>query len=261
MSLRISETPNTALPDMQPVREVMDINVPNIIEGLPSRNGGIWALCGSGGSGKTSLLLSLFKSKKLYRGKFNNVFYICPSSSFSSVEKHPFQHHDKVHHELTVTLLESIYQQLMQLKEKNVAEDEPVEYNAIIIDDMANVLKQKDIETQLNRMLIKSRHINTMFIFTLQGYYYMPKMLRKQLTNITIFKPKNIEEWNSLTKELFNMSKDNALQLFNYVYDKPYMHIDVDTVNNIYYRNFNRLTLGDESTEAAKAEEKSPTNT
>ena len=44
------------------IKEVMNINIPNINENLPHRNGFIYALTGSGGSGKSSLLLSMFKS-------------------------------------------------------------------------------------------------------------------------------------------------------------------------------------------------------
>ena len=232
--------PNENLPKkLTPVKEVMNIKIPDVIDGVPNRNGFIWVLTGSGGSGKTSLMLNFFKRKELYRNKFHNVYYICPMSSFLSVEKHPFDGHDKVHHELTVGLLEGIYQELCDKKES----DEDTEYNCIIIDDMASTLKENDIQKQLNKMLIKARHINCAFIFTLQSYYYFPKILRKQITNITIFKPKNVEEWNSISKELLNMNKEDALTLYNYVYDEPYTHLDLDTVDNKVYKNFNLLNF------------------
>ena len=75
------------------------------------------------------------------------------------------------------------------------------------------------------------------------SYYYFPKILRKQITYITLFKSKNIEEFYSIAKELLNMKQDDALKLYNYVYDAPYTHLDVDTVSNIYYKNFNKLIL------------------
>ena len=104
---------------MKPIKEKMDIYVPAIInENISRRNGAVYVLTGSGGSGKSSLLLNLMKNKTMYRGKFHNIFYICPASSFSSVKNHPFEKHDKVYHELTVGLLEGIYQQLNAMKEK-----------------------------------------------------------------------------------------------------------------------------------------------
>ena len=236
----INLIPNEELPKhLTPVKEVMNIKIPDVIDGVPNRNGFIWVLTGSGGSGKTSLMLNFFKRKELYRNKFHNVYYICPMSSFLSVEKHPFQDHSKVFHELTVGLLEGIYQELCQKKES----DEDQEYSCIIIDDMASSLKENDIAKQLNKMLIKTRHISCAFVFTLQSYYYFPKILRKQITNITIFKPKNVEEWNSISKELLNMNKEDALVLYNYVYNEPYTHLDLDTVDNKVYKNFNLLEI------------------
>jgi uncharacterized protein involved in tolerance to divalent cations len=110
---------------------------------------------------------------------------------------------------------------------------------------MANILKEKSIAIQLSKMIIKARHLCCSFIFTLQSFYYMPKLLRKQITYTTLFKTKNIEEWNSIAKELLNLSKDDALKVFNYVFDEQYNHIDIDLVTNKYYKNFNLLTFED----------------
>ena len=58
-----------------------------------------------------------------------------------------------------------------------------------------------------------------------------------------MFKPKNIEEFYSITKELFNMNQDDSLKLYDYVFDVPYSHLDIDTVTNEYYKNFNKLLI------------------
>lgn len=239
----ISQIENSQIPKkIQPVKEIMEIKIPNIIDGVPNRNGFIWILSGSGGSGKTSLLLNFFKRKELYRGKFDNIFYICPSSSFLSVSKHPFQDHDKVFHELTVGLLQDIYDQLIAIKDEREKGD-PIEYSCVIIDDMADSLKDNDIQRMLNKILIKARHLCCSFIFTLQSYNYFPKMLRKQITNITIFKSKNAEEWDSVSKELLMMNKEDGLKVYNYIFDAPYNHLDIDTLNNNLYKNFNQLII------------------
>jgi hypothetical protein len=92
-------------------------------------------------------------------------------------------------------------------------------------------------------MLIKARHLSCAFIFTLQSYYYFPKILRKQITNLTIFKPKNNEEMESIAKEILHMKKDDGLKLYEYVFNEPYAHLDVDTLTDTLYKNFNRLTI------------------
>ena len=258
----IDEIKNPIEMNMKPIKEKMDIYIPGIInENISKRNGMIYVLTGSGGSGKSSLMLNLFKDKSMYRNKFNNIYYICPSSSFSSVHKHPFEKHDKVFHELTVSLLESIYNQLIAIKEKATEkrekkkekayeddvseeeEEEEIQYSCIIIDDMASSLKDNDINKQLNKMMIKARHLCCSFIITLQNYYYFPKILRRQLTYITIFKPQNIESWNNIADELMNINKEDALKIYNYVFNEQYNHLDIDVLKNIYYKNFHKLVL------------------
>ena len=56
-----------------------------------------------------------------------------------------------------------------------------------------------------------------------------------------MFKPKNVEEFYSIAKELFNMNQNDALKLYDYVFNANYNHLDVDTVTNTYYKNFNLL--------------------
>jgi len=262
----IQEIENPVKDKLKPIKEKQDIFIPDIVnQNISRRNGMVYCLTGSGGSGKTSLLLNMFKSKNFYRNRVHNIYYICPSASVSSVKSHPFSKHDKVYHELTVQLVDEIYNELIAKKEESTKEkdkkgkgkvfvddeenkseeeeEKEIEYSTIIIDDMASSLKENDISIQLNKMIIKARHLCCSFIFTLQSYYYFPKILRKQITYITIFKPKNIEEWNSIAKELFNMNKDDALTVFNYCFSEPYNHIDIDLVSNVFYKNFNLLEL------------------
>lgn len=265
----IVEIKNPNATTFKPIKEKQDIFIPDIVNlNISRRNGMIYCLTGSGGSGKTNLLLNLFRSKKCYRNKFHNIYYFCPSASFSSLDKHPFQNHDKVYHELTSELLENVYQELVSIKngddddnkkiekdkkkhfeddedesESEEEEEKEIQYSCVIIDDFADSLKDNAIQKQLNKMLIKARHLCCAFIFTLQSYLYFPRMLRKQLTYITIFKPKAIPEWYSIAEELLHLNREDALKVYSYVFDKPYTHLDINTVENILYKNFNVLEL------------------
>ena len=84
---------NNDLPTIKPVKEIMSIYIEGINPNIPNRNGFIYALIGSPGSGKTSLLLSLFRSKNYYKNKFNHIYLITPESSFLYVVNHPFKDH------------------------------------------------------------------------------------------------------------------------------------------------------------------------
>ena len=41
------------------------------------------------------------------------------------------------------------------------------------------------------------------------------------------------------------MNKEDTLNLYNYVYDQPYTHLDIDTLNNKLYKNFNLLEISE----------------
>jgi hypothetical protein len=276
----ITEITNKTLPNLEPVREVMDIYIPHInVENIPKTNGFIYLAVGSGGSGKSSMLLSFFK-KNVYRGKFNNIFYFCPESSFTSVKNHPFANakpEDNVfiHHELTPQSLEEVYnfcdakkkryteyqnkKKLTKSKHPNKAregfvdeepkeeeDEEPeLEYTCLYIDDYADIFKQNQFKDILNKILIKTRHLCLAVIVTLQELKYFPLNLRKQITNMSIFKPKNYSEWTNICEEYFNLNKEDSLTLYDYVYDKPYNHLDVQTNvgSNTYYKNWNKLVF------------------
>ena len=225
------------------IKEKMDINIANINENIPHRNGFIYTLTGSGGSGKSSLLLSMFKSTKFFRKKFDNIYLFTPRTSFLSVEDHPFKDHNKVFHELTTNTLSNIYQELNELKENSINEATAIENSVIIIDDYANALKDIDITNYLNKMIIKARHLSCCFIFTLQSYYLMPLIIRKQITNASIFRPKNKKEWATICDEILNIDKKYHIQLYDYIFDKPYCHLDLDTLNGNIYKNFNKLEI------------------
>ena len=239
----IKEEVNPNIKKTKPIKEKMDKYIKDIPDGISRRNGMIYLLVGSGGSGKTSLLMGAFKKNGQYHRKFHNLYLFTPSISFNSIQNHPFANHDKVYHELNYETLDELNNELIDIKEANDDDDDEIEYNCVVIDDFASSLKEKDVQKLLNKMLIKARHLNTCFIFCLQSFLYMPKMLRKQTTYATIFKPKNSEEFLTINKELLQMKEEDAKKLFDYAFGEEYSHLDVDTIENKMYRNFNPLTL------------------
>ena len=238
----ISEIKND-LPTIKPVKEIMSIYIDGINPNIPNRNGFIYALIGSPGSGKSSLLLSLFRSKNYYKNKFNHIYLITPESSFLSVKDHPFENHNKVYHELTSEVLENIYNELVEIKKDCIDNNYEIEHSCIIVDDYASDLKDKELIKSLKQLLIKSRHIGCSFIFTLQAYNLFPLVLRKLLTNVSLFKPKNKIELDSVRKELINLNEQDTQDLINYVFSEEYSHLDIDTNTNILRKNFNKLII------------------
>jgi hypothetical protein len=41
------------------------------------------------------------------------------------------------------------------------------------------------------------------------------------------------------------MNKEDTLKIYNYVFDEPYTHLDIDTLTNKLYKNFNLLEISE----------------
>jgi len=217
------------LPKISPVKEIMSIYIQGINPNIANRNGFIYELICSPGSGKSSLLLSLFRSKNYYKNKFNHIYLITPESSFLSVENHPFKDHTKVFHDLNSYTLENIYNELVEIKKEDLDDNYEIEHACVIVDDFASDLKDKELIKASKQLLIKSSHIGCSFIFTLQCYNLFPLILRKLLTSISLFKPKNKIELESVRRKLINLNEQDTLELMDFVFDKEYNHLDIDT--------------------------------
>ena len=98
----IVEVSNPTETKFSAIKEVQNIHLDIKDKNISRRNGMIYVMAGSGGSGKSYLLLNLFKSKNHYRNVFHNIYYFCPAASMASLAKHPFENHDKVFNELYV---------------------------------------------------------------------------------------------------------------------------------------------------------------
>jgi len=79
----------------------------------------------------------------------------------------------------------------------------------------------------LNKIVCRSRHINTNFIILIQHIYQLPRVVRNQLL-------KEIAKENSN-----NLTEDDFIELFEYATEKPYDFFYCDFSNNEYRKNFN----------------------
>jgi len=228
---------------LKPTREVMGTIIEGIDKNIPHKNGFIYTIIGAPGKGKSSLLLSLFRDKNYYRNKFENVYLITPESSFMSVVNHPFKNHDHVYHELNEDILNQIYEECKTSKEECLEMECELEHSCLIIDDFASDLKDKYLIAVLKRILTKSRHCCLSVIFTLQAYNMFPLVLRKMITDVTLFKPNNRVELESVRKELVNMNEKDMISLTEFVFDEEYNHLDVNTGSGIIRKNFNELLI------------------
>lgn len=199
-------------------------------------------LIGRPGSGKTSLLYSLFKGggkKKIFKKVFHNIYLFMPQASRGSLSDNIFEKlpDNKKYDELTSDNLEDV-----MVRIRNA---EPDENNAIIFDDMGAFLKNPDTKRLFKELVYNRRHYHTSIFFLVQSWLSVEKDLRKLFSNIFCFKISKSEMTN-LFSEVIEQKKDNMLDVMKIVYDKPYQFLFINTDSGRLFKTWDEIKITDD---------------
>jgi NACHT domain len=204
----------------------------------------VYVITGSMGSGKSSFLNSIMTrggEARVFKGVFDEVYYVTPAEVMASEDNHPFRDHpaERVFHNLNPDTFDKIKEGAISVKDKGGN-------SALIIDDMSEFMKQKSVELALKGLIFKHRHYKLNIIITLLTLKSLPKSLRSLVDVFVIFKPKSLIEVASFSDDVFGLDKKDLKKLFDYVYDQRYNFLFYNQRDNTYYKNFTRLKLTEE---------------
>lgn len=199
-----------------------------------------WAIIGSAGSGKTSLLINLLTSRQAYCKAFERVHVIIPSHSVSSLKSNIFKNHDRMYEDLDFLTLEKIVE-----RAKDDAEDGL--NSLLVIDDMTAALKDQEIQRVFRDAIYNRRHYHLSIILLVQSYNAIPLGIRKTLSHFAMFKPRNKKEYTAIFEELIFLEKDTADRLMRYVFDcgEKYTFLFADVASGKLHKNFDLLNIED----------------
>ena len=76
----------------------------------------------------------------------------------------------------------------------------------------------------------------------LQSFLSLPREIRKLLGSVFMFKPSKVE-FENLFNELFETKKDGAMDIMNFVYDKPHQYLMMNVDSQKMYKGFDELLL------------------
>ena len=198
-------------------------------------------LLGKPKSGKSSLLWSMLKDKRMLNKVFNNVYLFQPSHSRASIKDNIFKKHpeDKMFEELNYEDLEDVMERIRGT--------DPKENNVIIFDDQSAYLKNKDTLRLFKELIFNRRHLRTSIYFLNQTFFSVPKELRRLFSNIFLFKVSR-NEMKNLFEEVVEQEhvKDLMPQISKLVFDKPYQYLFINTDNQKFYKGFDRIDFKDD---------------
>ena len=186
-------------------------------------------------SGKTSMIYSLFKSKKLLKNVYDKVFIFQPEASRASMKDKLFDKipDDQKFNELSLENLESMQENL-----------DPEGNNCIIMDDQGAYLKNGEIRKKMKELMFNRRHLHVSIFFLVQTWFSIEKDIRKLFSNVIVFRV-NKNEMETIFSEVVESHKDDIGEIVKVVYNKPYQYLFINVDSQRQFTNFNELIFNE----------------
>jgi GTPase SAR1 family protein len=200
---------------------------------------------GKPGSGKSSLVTSMLKNKKLLKKVYNHIFFFCPKNSRLSIKGDFWGKslpEDQICDTLDYESLNSVYDRIRDYAEEG-------ENSLIIFDDVQAHLKQKDVQRLFLNMVANRRHLRLSLFLLCQNYTTIPKQVRLNLTNLFVFKVSKAQ-LATIFQEQLECMHESFEEIVRNVYNEPhdFLFLDVPT-QRLFYNFDNELILNEEEEE------------
>jgi ABC-type dipeptide/oligopeptide/nickel transport system ATPase component len=208
---------------------------------LPHRSGEMVAFVGASGSGKTTTALSWLTQKKprLYRKRFDQVLVVMPQSSRDSIPGDPF---GTLRIPAFDELTPETFTEIMALIEDCDGE------TLLILDDVAHALKDGEVMKMLRKLSFCRRHLKCTMWLIVQTLISLPlDGIRRNLTHVVVFRPRNGLDNRVLFAELIQQPRDVQEALVSHVWQEPHDAMLLAVEAQQYWRisrgSLRRLTL------------------
>ena len=194
-------------------------------------------IVGAPGAGKSNIVYNLLckKSKpRFYYKQFDKVYIFSPS--LHTINKKINLPDDQMINHLDINKLTEIVNEQLELGKNG-------DHNLFVIDDLINDIKGNIPE--LLRISYNRRHIGkgSTLIITSQKYNKLDNALRAVASQIIMLN-NNKKELESLYLDHINIEKDEFEKLVDFVFDKKYNFLLINSENdkhNRYFKNFDRI--------------------
>jgi hypothetical protein len=205
----------------------------------------IWHINGGKGSGKSTMILQVLKSKNGYKKFFDNIFLVSPTASrdpkFDKLCEE-LDRDDKCFDECNDNVVTEIMERLTKFNDE-FDEDRPP-HNLVIFDDCLAYLPKSTQKSEFNRLITTSRHLKTSVWILTQKYNKVNPLIRDNTDMLSIFKTNNKQEFDSIKD---NLNVDD--KLFEKVYDfatsepNSFLHVSFSGNKPIFFKKFDRIIL------------------
>ena len=213
-------------------------------------------IVGAKRSGKSSLILSLLSSTKLYKNYFHNIYMISPSTADGKMVPliRELEGQGKFYKELNEGNIEKILNEIkaeqdaLKMKEKKLKKKLPPIYNLLILDDVMADLPRSFKKNKITSLFMNARHFNLSTMIVSQVYKGVPAQVRKQTDIIYTFplvkkeKEAICEDWDVPEVVFTTAFEDES--------DHPFLTINVvSKAHPCFFRKMSRMEMVSDSDE------------
>jgi hypothetical protein len=213
-------------------------------------------IVGAKRSGKSSLILSLLSSTKLYKNYFHNIYMISPSTSDGKMTPliRELEGQGKFYKELTEANIEKILNEIkaeqdaLKMKEKKLKKKLPPIYNLLILDDVMADLPRSFKKNKITSLFMNARHFSLSTMIVSQVYKGVPAQVRKQTDIIYTFpivkkeKEAIMEDWD-VPEAVFDVAFEDES-------DHPFLTVNVVSKQHpCFFRKMRSIVLSDSDDE------------
>jgi len=193
-------------------------------------------LIGGPGSGKTSLLYAWFKSPKIFKKTFHNIYMFQPTHSRASMKDDLFAKipEDQIYDELNCENLIDVV---------NRIKNEEKQYNnCIIFDDVTASLKNADVRKMLKELVFNRRHLSCTIIFLVQSWLSIEKDIRKLFNNIFCFRV-NKNELDNIFDEVVESKSKYINDISKMVFSEKYKYLFINVPTQRLFDGFDEILI------------------
>jgi GTPase SAR1 family protein len=245
-------------------------------------------VCGAPASGKTSFVIDQLTRRKhldtpegIFYKKFHKVYIFSPS--LNTIQKDLGVPQEQIYPEFDTGIIENIikeqqedYKEIDKLnkeidafnaelalealdsknptKENKVTKGKKKEHEQhqqilVMFDDMMTEIS-KDKSKAFMKLIMNRRHIGASIICISQIFNRIPSKIRKGFSDIIIFNTKNRKELECIKDEITSFNPSGFKQLITSTLVEPHDFLLFKTNSNDIYRNLNKLTIEEYSSES-----------
>ena len=214
---------------------------------LKNTKGSIMLFLGKKRTGKSSLVLNMLHSKKIFNGYFGNIWLISPSKEEKTrTLREELDKEGKYFEILNEANIKSITdfikseQAAKKVKEKKLGKRLPEIYNLVWIDDSVAELPRSMKKNCITNLFYNCRHFNLSIAATSQSYKNIPPNLRKQADLLYIFPMANKKEREALQED-WDIPNEVFDECFADESDHPFLTMNIVGSKPTFFRMFDKM--------------------